>query len=54
MPRTKKDTASKNQNPTKEKLVKDLIVKGKKQGSLSDDDILKVFPNVYESAESLA
>ena len=54
MPRTKKDTASKNQSPTKEKLVKDLIVKGKKQGSLSDDDILKVFPNVYESAESLA
>lgn len=54
MPRTKKDTSSTNQNPTKEKLVKDLIVKGKKQGSLSDDDILKVFPNVYESAESLA
>ncbi len=54
MPRTKKDTSSTNQNPTKDKLVKDLIVKGKKQGSLSDDDILKVFPNVYESAESLA
>lgn len=53
MPRTKKDTAV-STNPSKDKLVKDLIAKGKKQGSLSDDDILKVFPTVFESAESLA
>lgn len=51
MPRTKKIVST---DLSKEKLVKDLITKGKKQGSLSDDDILKVFPNVYESAESLA
>ena len=40
-------------NLDKEKLIKDLLVRGKKKGSISDEDILKVFPDVYEDAEKL-
>lgn len=43
-----------NTNPEKEKLIKDLLLKGKKKGSISDEDILKVFPDVYEDPEKLA
>ena len=41
-------------NPDKEKLIKDLLLKGKKKGSISDEDILKVFPDVYEDPDKLA
>lgn len=40
-------------NPDKEKLIKDLLTRGKKKGSISDEDILKVFPDVYEDPEKL-
>jgi RNA polymerase primary sigma factor len=45
--------AASSTNPDKEKLIKDLLLRGKKKGSISDEDILKVFPDVYEDAEKL-
>ncbi|NBO22471.1 hypothetical protein EBU94_03900, partial [bacterium] len=41
-------------NPEKEKLIKELIVKGKRKGSLSDEEIMKVFPDIYEDPDKLS
>lgn len=41
-------------NPEKEKLIKELIIKGKRKGSLSDEEIMKVFPDIYEDPDKLS